>query len=608
MALVHTIDGTAVSSLVEFGTVSELTTAARGGERGGGRITVTDPTGTLDLHGWHSYTLDETECVGRERMFTGRIGGKEIKRGAEGPIGPGRVWECELEDVNVFAHMIPLRGAAAKRGTEMGLDRVAWLLSTTAVGGSFVDTGYVNDTFDREFDPADYRKNYPDEVLDDITGVRGRDWFIFWDYDAEAVALFYNFRDHVILSSTLSISNVAGDADYDTVFPTGSSGSSDDASISRQHDETYSSVLVEYTGGSVYRIRTDTIDEFFHDPPEGRGAVIENSRIGRLATAIAFGDDYLVAHADEKDTLTIPVRLPASKVNLIAAGERIQVKLEHEPGYEDDYVGIRVATKTVSEAGLGEDNVRMYDVVLRCTNSAPANASGAGAPGTDEFPHQPPPNAVHWWSDAFTVLGDILMGDPSGESPTAATLVADQVYTYHVSVSWDAISYGHGLQLGPAPGVLDFDFTDMPDGAGSYTFEGTFTAPDAGHLSNPYHFFGAAAQGPHGHDPVGAVSIWIDPLGWDAGDEPNPPAPGQTIPPGYMTLDPAPDGATTDFTLIDSSSTLVAYAIGSLRIAMNGADLAPGVDFTETDPTVAAVAFTRPPLADAQIVPWAQGG
>lgn len=390
MSRVHTIDGVDVTDTVEFGTLTDLTTAARGGERGGGKVTVTDPTGTLNLRGWHSYTCDETLCVGRPRLFTGRIGGKEIKRGPEGPIGPGRVWECDLEDLNVLAHQRPTYGTGGKRPEEMGLDRVAWLLTTAAVGGSFVDTGYVVDTFDRLFDPADYRTNYPDEILDDIVGIRGRDWFIFWDYDALAAALFYSFREHVILTSSLKISNVEGDADYETVFPPGSTSSGDDAGISRQHDDVYSGVLMVTSAGNFFvGDRASTVSTFFHDAPESRVAIVDNSRIGKRSTALAMGEQFLDAHASEKDTITIPIVLPARLVNYIAAGERILVKLEHEPGYEDDYAPIRIATRTISEAGLGEDGEPQYDVVIKCTNSAPANNSGVGAPPPGVFPRPP---------------------------------------------------------------------------------------------------------------------------------------------------------------------------------------------------------------------------
>jgi hypothetical protein len=42
----------------------------------------------------------------------------------------------------------------------------------------------------------------------------------------------------------------------------------------------------------------------------------------------------------------------------------------------------------VSEGGLGEDQQPQYDIVLTCTNKAPAGGGGGGAPPPGDFPHQ----------------------------------------------------------------------------------------------------------------------------------------------------------------------------------------------------------------------------
>ena len=582
MALVHKIDGVDVSAAVEFGAITDLTTAGRGGERGGGKITVTDPTGSLDLRGWHSYTVDETDELLRPRLFTGRIGSKDIGRGAEGPIGVGRVWECELEDVNVLAHMKVFRVAAAKRPPEDNLTRIAWALSTAAVDGAFTDTGYVNDSHPRPFEEADYRQNYPDGLFDDLAGVIGRDWFLFWDYDAEAIALFYNVRDAATLDALISISNVEGDADGSTVFETGSSADGEDAKIGRAHDEVVDGVLLVWRHGTTYRTRPATTAAFFHDAPTGRDIVIENSRIGLLSTANAMADSYLEAHSTEKDILTIPVHLPATHVNHVAAGERVLVKLEHEPGYEDEYVSLRVARKTVSEAGLGEDNIRWYDVVLECTNAAPANAGGGGAPGTDQFPNQPPGPPVHFYdgnlsfqSDGYgtahltgtgAVIGNTTSGSSNTDTPTFL-----QGVTYNYSFTINQIDGDNP----PSVGLADMNGAaigagyGMPlitgSGSGIQVFTGTFT-PGLGDVSNAYAYF---ATGALGHPPGGRATecFWeVDPVGWDDGTSSNPPMPGQPF--GPVLPVETPDGATYTFTLPAGYE----FADGSLRLYDNRLD------------------------------------
>jgi hypothetical protein len=95
------------------------------------------------------------------------------------------------------------------------------------------------------------------------------------------------------------------------------------------------------------------------------------------------------------------------------------------------------------------------------------------------------------------------------------------------------------------------------------------------------------------------VSWWIDPAGWEAGGVATPPMAGQPVPPAAPNEEP--DGVETVFT------SVWPYADGSLHVEMNGSRLAPGVDFTESDPATGEFTFTRPPLLDAEIIVWYQG-
>jgi len=92
MTLRHYIAGVEVTGLVEFGTLTDITKAAFGGERGGGRVPIVDPTGALDLVAWQEYIAEDDACS-QPRIFTGSIKGVSQSRGSEGPIGPGRVWD-----------------------------------------------------------------------------------------------------------------------------------------------------------------------------------------------------------------------------------------------------------------------------------------------------------------------------------------------------------------------------------------------------------------------------------------------------------------------------------------------------------------------------------
>jgi hypothetical protein len=374
-SLRHYINGVEVSSAVEFGTVTDLTSAAFGGERGGGTVTVTDPTGALDLHGWHPYYVNEPACTAQPRIFTGFIAGKKISRGPEGPRGPGRVWECSLNDLNAVFKLRAIRGTDGKRPSETVEARIAWILAQHALSGLIADTGFVTSTGGQIVDEADYRDQYAENVMDDLTF--GYDYFAWWDpaaaAGAGAVSLWYGLRTGSTNASTLSISNVAGDANDTTVFSTGASGKSEDGSVERDPDEVYSGEVIKGVFGETYGQRPATITDFID-----RDLVYESSRIGKLTTAQAAIAAFLIAHSVEKDTLTLPVRLPAAKVGLIQAGQRLSVRQEHLPGYETA-VYTRVSRMTLSQTELA-----FYDLVLTCTVASPPSPGG---PPVDVFPN-----------------------------------------------------------------------------------------------------------------------------------------------------------------------------------------------------------------------------
>ncbi len=364
----HFIDGVEVSSAVEFGTVTDLTSAAFGGERGGGMVTVTDPTGALNLRGWKPYYVTEPACTTQPRVFTGYIAGKKILRGPEGPRGPGRVWECSVNDLNAVFKLRAIRGTDGKRQSETVEARIAWILAAHALSGLIADTGFVTSTGGQIVDEADYRNQFAENVLDDLTF--GYDYFAWWDpaaaAGAGAVSLWYGLRTGSTNTSTLSISNVASDVNDTTVFAPGSSGDGDPfGSVDRDPDEVYSGEVLKFANGETYGQRTATITDFID-----RDLVYESSRIGKLATAQAAVAAFLIAHDAEKDALTIPVRLPAAKVGLVQAGQRIAVRLEHLPGYETS-VYSRISRLTLSQAELA-----FYDVVLTCTVASPASPAG----------------------------------------------------------------------------------------------------------------------------------------------------------------------------------------------------------------------------------------
>ena len=564
--------------------------AAADGTGSQGAVVFDDPTGSLTVTGWQTYIAEEPDCASARRLFTGLVADRTYRRGPY-LVDAGREIDTTINDQNIYLSMRLITGSDAKRPEETDTARLAWLLGSDYLDGLVYDTGWVTGA-GRTFDATDYHGQYPADVLYDLAGPRGQIFYAAWDHSVNRVGLFFDAPDSTTNTSSLTISNVLTDVTRDvngivtgTCYPP-----SKDGELQSDPSDVYSHIRYKYTGGAVYANNPTTAATFFPSPLLRRGINVENDRVGKRTTATTFANRILARDSVEHVTITCTVRLPSTKVGLIDAGQRISVRFSHLPGFTS-FAWTRVERKVVSQT---EGDPTNYDVVLTLSTYGIRGGGGTGTGSTDNFPVGPPQEAVHWWSDGFTVVGDNLVGDPAGESPTTTVLVADQVYTYHISVTWDAISYAHVLQLGIAPGVLDFDFTDMPDGAGSYTFDGTFTAPDAGHLNNPYHLFGAAAQAPHGHDVVGTVSFWVDPPDWITGAGAAEASPGNPV--EDETPTPDPDGVETVFT------TLYPFAPGSLHVDMNGVELDSGVDFTETTSTT--FTFTDPPPTNAQIVVW----
>jgi len=538
MTLHHYIAGVEVTGLVEFGTLTDITKAAFGGERGGGTVTVSDPTGALDLEDWQEYIAEDDACS-QPRIFTVSIKGQAQSRGSEGPIGPGRVWACGLSDLNERAHRKLIRGNAAKRAAESEADRLAWLLADQSVVGLFADTGYVNpDTSPSGgLDASDERRKYPDDVLDEMTPWRGENWFLFYDPIAAASALWLGLQTAAVLDSTIKISNFDGDRDEASlVFATGAAATSDDGTLDRDWSEVYSGIDVAYQLGDLYLQNPTTLAIIDRD------YFYENQDIGKLTTATSFANQFLTAHADPRDTLTIPVRLPASAIGLIDAGYRVQVHLENCSGYDGaGYVWVRVSSMKFSQA-IELDH---YDVVLTCTNMGPATVPGGG--GTSVLPHLTTcstPTLVQSASASangglLTVTlgadptpGNLLVvwgwshGDPvSTLSATPGFTAAPQGIGYipHVGVTsnaWGSICIyyrtvepGDTAAIGPIA-VSDSTRLDVAEFSGSYTvLEDSDSASTSG-----YHDYNIDA--PLGSVTVAAASLVLGFAGWSSNADP----------------------------------------------------------------------------------------
>jgi len=334
-------------------------------------VDIDDPDGELDIEVGQGFWVDENDCT-PERIWTGEVVSFTVDRGNYRD-GPGRVWHLEMVGINAGAMFRVLSERdTAKRPPETNLERIDWLLGTTAVTGAstiFADDGFISGTaFD--VDESDFTGEYPADVLASLGGEFGRNWFLFWNPAENHTTLFYGAVDEGISDSTLSISNVQSDSNSTCIFPFV------DAVLSRSSEEIYAGVLVKFRGNSVL-VRNSATEAAYVD----RHAVVSTDRIGRLSTAVTFGTRWLAEHANPRDTLTCTLILPDDQVNLLREGMRVDVKFSHLPGY-DTFTTVVVRRRTVT---FYPQRANSYRVKYELSATSVAGTTGGGPPGVLPF-------------------------------------------------------------------------------------------------------------------------------------------------------------------------------------------------------------------------------
>jgi hypothetical protein len=390
MAQEYRIDTVLVTNRVRLNNnakqgVVGLPSAAWYGEPAIAGVRIDDPLGELDLRGWHTFTHDETSCTGNERTFSGWIVGKTIDRG---PLpfryGAARVWECEVHDLNTAFSLEVFRASSAKRPEETDIERVAWAQASAPMAGTPLnDNGRFNTTDNPVgFGPSDYITQFPQGLFESVAGTSGKNFYAYFDQTASEPSLHYDLVG-VGPTSTLSISNVESDASSTCFYPF------IDAQLSRSAADQVTGLLFGFLGGQyVYGRNAALIDAL--SPTEFspvnflRDAVYTTDRVGKVATANALLQNQLAARAVEVDTITCSIRVPAAQVNLLMAGDLVDVKFIHLPAYED-FVTVPVIRRNVIPTDGRRD---MYDLHLTLSNEVQAVGPGGGDPGGS--PYEPP--------------------------------------------------------------------------------------------------------------------------------------------------------------------------------------------------------------------------
>lgn len=482
--------------------VQTLTTLADHGNVGASGIEFDDPDGTLaaDLTGWLPAYAEESDCS-QPRLWTGHVLVRDISRGLDGNrvLAANQQNTTLLDLNNLLAWKLLLMGADNKRPEEGEDDRMSWLLTTRAMIPSattfpgIFDNGLIDTSGGQQFDAGDFRGNFAGEVLASMS-TTSKNFYVYRDHGSDQASLFWDQPDAPVRDSTLKISNDLADVDNDLVWRPYR-----DARLARDPSEVYAGVLLIYAGDQwVFHQDAGTALAY-----ADREYKYESSRIGRTTTADDNAVRFLADHDHEFDTISATVLLPSSRVGLVEAGQRIQVKFTHLPGYED-FVWMRIVGLDLRFAVGG--NTAWYAVTLDLSMKILASfpGGGGGGGGVDKTPFEPPPSdecqpdldtdvllaatVTATSNDDAAVLpldpSNANDGDPSTYTTVNAIIVGAGTY----ESNWD-------MDLGSAQIMADVEVDRSPPGAGSSGSSPITETPGTGGTVTWHLFFSDDGSG-----------------------------------------------------------------------------------------------------------------
>ena len=614
MTLTYTYDGSPLGFDIPP-TKLNLPSRAEIGSIDIGGVSPEDPNAGLELVGWRPFYVEESACS-QPRLFTGWVADRNTGRSFDQTqwVGPDeRILDTTISGLNAVFGMRIIWDTDGKRPEETMDARLAWLLSSSYLSGLIADTGHVLTGLTLMMDAADYRKSFPDAVLQDLSGRSATliNYFAFWDPVAAAVGLFYDYVGAATFDCTISISN-AGDDDGATIFEPDY-----DARLQRTPETVWSDVIVEYANGSVHVYAASTATNFIR-----RGTTISKPYTGKSSTAVAQGQNFLSSHAVEVDRITCTLTVPASVVGLIQAGMRMPVKFTNLTGYTSG-TSMRIVACTPTPT---DDHASHYAVALELV--APKIVPAVALLGSLYFEgadfYGPPGPIVSWRTNGdidpsvvgFSVVGlpnptvgpiaytpcvghagfawigiqvnaDALVnidhyGEFGGVADTGAT-VSVSILQNGVAISTQNQSWGGGL--GAWYGHFAFNLTGIVVANGD-VFEVSYSP--VGWAGFWYYAAVPGTDPAHAHLIVSGSSTSLPVVGAPV----TPPTLGTTV--MAETPTPTPSGTTTTFTVAS------AYLPDSLQVTVDGIV----IDSSAVTEDAAAGTFTLSwaPDADEKIV------
>jgi hypothetical protein len=360
-------------------------------------LPVDDPDAAFAISGHRIVSARETAIDAMSdpwggHAWIGYSAERGIQRG-ELRTGAERGYAIQLADLNTVLERRLLLGSDCNRPAETDVERMQWLAGTNELL-LIDDTTYLSTENPVDLEANDFRKQSPTAVIRGCMDQSGKNCFVTWvmDEDGETVlfSLWYGHDNLEVLTSDARICNIISEVDGDyeglTFYP------AIETILTRSPSRVYSGVVVDYDGGYVYVTRDETATEFALG---GRDTTLSAPDVKSAAQAKARGRRFLTDMATEEDSITTSIIVPAAQLNVVMPGHRIEVRFSHLPGYQDEYVWMRVANKKFRPL-----NHELYQVDLDLVAPAPTPPTlplfgilrGSGGPYTTENGS----NIVHW--------------------------------------------------------------------------------------------------------------------------------------------------------------------------------------------------------------------
>jgi hypothetical protein len=413
---------------------------ARTGEPGIASVRIDDPTGTLDIDGWHTFTVDETACS-KPNIFAGWILGRTDGRGPY-RTGAGRVWDCEIIDQNAIFHLEVFRSHAdSARPAETDVARVQAIITSGAMSGTPIhDNGRFSTANPINLGAANFVGQYADEAMASTMGVAGKNYYAYFDDATRQISLHY---DQFLTgpAAGISISNVKSDVTSDsggTVY-----APMIDAEWNSDPERLATGVLLHYNNGYVYarnQALIDSLSPTIFSPVEfRRDFSYQSDRIGNPTTANKYMHIELDRRSTEEVTLTCTIQVSRTHVNLVRPGDLINVRFSHLPGFETT-TQVIVNRRLVSPT---DDQDLYYDVYLEMGVIGAAQAPGGGDPGVFPTPSCSPQLVQDYQTnqsgDLFVANGVDLTTTPTEGNVLIAWMETRDVrFTKPVPTGWTA--------------------------------------------------------------------------------------------------------------------------------------------------------------------------